>query len=132
MGLQRIGKVVRGRAQFDVNLKEIPTYKFAPHKISFHRSGYIHSTDRKDERISELDGRMGLSFEEIVDCTTLFSIYPMIPENYRRHNNLTKNVQLVEVQQFGFVPFQVTCYLSKSDYDFGQEVIRIARDTDSL
>ena len=36
-------------------------------------------------------------------------------------------MQLVDVQQFGFVPYQITCYLSKSDYDFGQEIIRINR-----
>lgn len=132
MGVKNIGTVVEGRAQVDVNLEDIPMYEFAPHKISFHKSGYIHSTDKKGKRVSELDGRRGCSFEEIVDCTTLFSIYPMIPENYRRHNSLTKNVQLVDVQQFRFVPFQVTCYLSKSDYDFDQEVIRIARGTKSL
>jgi len=132
MGVKNIGTVVEGRAQVDVNLKEIPTYEFAPHKISFHKSGYIHSTDKKGARVSELDGRRSRSFEEIADCTTLLSIYPMIPENYRKHNSLTKNVQLVDVQQFGFVPFQVTCYLSKLGYDFAQEVIRINKSTKSL
>ena len=33
-------------------------------------------------------------------------------------------MQLVDVRQFGFVPYQITCYLSKSDYDFNQEMIR--------
>jgi hypothetical protein len=132
IGVKNIGKVVERRAQVDVNLKEIPMYEFTAHKISFHKSGYIHSTDKKGERVSELNGRRGCPFEEIADCTTLLSIYPMIPENYRKHNSLTKVVQLVDVQKFGFVPFQVTCYLSKSDYDFAQEVIRINKGTKSL
>lgn len=127
MGVKNIGIAVEGRTQFDVNLKDIPMYEFATQKMSFHQSGYIHETDKQDERIRELDGRRGLSFEEIVDCATLFSLYPMPPENYRKHTSLTKNVQLVDVRQFGFVPYQITCYLSKSDYDFGQEIIRINR-----
>lgn len=127
MGIKNVGKAVEGRIQFDVDLKEIPMYEFAPQKMSFHQSGYIHETNKQGGRIRELDGKRGLSFEEIVDCATLFSLYPMTPENYRKHTSLTKNVQLVDVRQFGFVPYQITCYLSKSDYDFSQEIMRMDR-----
>ena len=90
MGARNTGIAVEGRKQFDVNLKEIPMYEFAPKKMSFHQSGYIHEADKQGERIRELDGKRGFSFEEIVDCATLFSLYPMTPENYRKHTSLTK------------------------------------------
>ena len=104
-----------------LDITTIPTVKFSPHKMSFHPSGYIHSTDESGQRLVQFDGVRGLQFGRITDCATLFSIYPTSPEDYRKRTGLGKSVQLVDIRHLGFVPLQITCYLAKSGYDFSKE-----------
>lgn len=131
-GIQKIRTASKKRVHVATNLKEIPTSRFTPIKVSFHKSGYIHSTNKKGERLSKFDGEKGIPFKKIVNCKTLFSMYPTTPENYRKNTSLKKDVKLVDVQQYGFVPWQITCYLSKSDYDFDEEARKINKDCKSL
>lgn len=103
-----------------VDLTKIKTYVFEQNKVSFHPSGYIHMTDKKGGRLHQFDTQIGIAFNKIIDCCTLFSYYPTTPEEYRKHIFKKDNdIQIVDVEQYGFVPWQLTCYLSKSDYNFG-------------
>jgi len=54
----------------------IPT-GFSENKISFHESGYIHSTDRNGQRYR--DGVVGIPFREIKSCHFVLAVAPRNP-----------------------------------------------------
>ncbi len=149
LGMERLALNQPRRLRADIDLSSIRTTPFRADKLTFHSSGVFHWTDRTGSRVSEYDGRRGPAFAEIVDCWTLFSLYPTVPGAYRKsaidpaavqpvdildHGSVREKViakvcmhpiQLVDIAYFGFVPLQITFYLVRRNFDFGEDARRL-------
>jgi hypothetical protein len=149
LGVQQLPLSKPRRFHEDITVSSIETVPFRAHKLTFHSSGLVHWTDKTGARLPQHDGRRTLSFGEVVDCWTLFSIYPMTPDSYQKilidpgsaqptdvveHGVAGEEViqreshhpiQLVDIAKLGFVPLQITFYLVKSDFDFSPIAARL-------
>ena len=105
-----------------VNIRAQDYSGFEPNKTSFHKSGYIASTDNNCKRNSSFDGSVGIKFKNIIDTVLLFSFYPMKPSVYRKSSK--PRVEL-DIESFKITYFQISCYLAKNNFDFSKDANRL-------
>jgi hypothetical protein len=132
----KIGIVQSSNNKFTYDLNKTKTVEFECNKHSFHSSGIIHDTDKFGKRIYDYDGQKFFPFKDIIDCITLFSIYPTIFSDYPKIKikevKQYENFKIIDIEAYNFHPFQFTVYLSKSSYNFEREAFKLNSKYPSL
>lgn len=85
------------------NWEDFAPTDFQHHKISFHPSGYVHSTDQAGRRLK--DGIRGLPFAEIGDYYGILVVVPRHPSELPPHTRQKKAKDVVLGAPSGIRPF---------------------------
>ena len=104
---------VSSGTRLDFNKFEEPDFDL--HKISFHPTGYIHLTNKRQERYR--DGTRGPSFEEMYSPYMLCALIPCELQNMPIFAGDKKSMVVTLVLPDEIGPFFMTLYLAKGDVE---------------
>jgi hypothetical protein len=78
---------------------------FVGNKLSFHESGYIHSTDNSQERFK--DGVIGISFKNIEISLLILIVAPIKIENLIKIDRVREQTDIVIALSGNITPFTI-------------------------